>query len=288
MEQVKYNLDWDSHSDYLRNMLHEMRKKDDMTDVTLVCDDKKQIKAHKIILSACSSVFKNIIGEHTFPIIYLRGIQQQEIESILEFMYLGEATLSQSRMDEFLKIATDLEIKELSKNLNLERDEMEHIQVKTEEPEINIEIDEGELNNYEAHKTKQFEKSSANEVDQNDSNDSQTKCPKCEKVFSHRSNMRRHYKSVHKDVTDVNAGESGTGVDMHNGESEEDAEKSMDENYSNIFQTEQSESPEIEVNDSSNSETKCPKCEKAFSHRSNMRRHYKSVHKGITQTPLQF
>ena len=268
MEQVKYNLDWDSHSDYLRNMLHEMRKKDYMTDVTLVCDDKKQINAHKIILSACSSVFKNIIGEHTFPIIYLRGIQQQEIESILEFMYLGEATLSQSRMDEFLKIATDLEIKELSKNLNLERDEMEHIQVKTEEPEINIEIDEGE-------------------VDQNDSNDSQTKCPKCEKVFSHRSNMRRHYKLVHKDVTDVNAGESGTGVDMHNGESEEDAEKSMDENYSNIFQPEQSESPEIEVNDSSNSETKCPKCEKAFSHRSNMRRHYKSVHKSITQTHLQ-
>ena len=99
--------------------------------------------------------------------------------------------------------------------------------------------------------------------------------------------MRRHYKSAHKDVTDVNAGESGTGVDMHYGESEEDAEKSMDENCSNIFQTEQPESPETEVNDSSDSQTKCPKCEKAFSHRSNMRRHYKSVHKGIKQTHLQ-
>ena len=40
-------------------MLHEMMKSNELTDVTLVCDDKKQFKAHKIVLSACSTVFKN-------------------------------------------------------------------------------------------------------------------------------------------------------------------------------------------------------------------------------------
>ena len=62
-------------------------------NVTLVCDDKKQFKAHKIVLSACSSVFRRIIKDlpKNGSVIYLRGIQHQEMESILEYMYLGGA-----------------------------------------------------------------------------------------------------------------------------------------------------------------------------------------------------
>ena len=60
MHQEKYNLHWHTYSDHLREMFHEMMKSDELTDVTLVCDDKKQFKAHKIVLSACSSVFKSI------------------------------------------------------------------------------------------------------------------------------------------------------------------------------------------------------------------------------------
>ena len=88
-------------------MLHEMMKSNDFTDVTLVCDDKRQFKAHKIVLSACSSVFKSIINDlpHNNSVIYLRGIQHEEMESILEFMYLGVATFYQERMNEFLNVA---------------------------------------------------------------------------------------------------------------------------------------------------------------------------------------
>ena len=59
----KHNLNWHTYSDHLREMLHEMMKSNELTDVTLVCDDKKQFKAHKIVLSACSSVFKSIIND---------------------------------------------------------------------------------------------------------------------------------------------------------------------------------------------------------------------------------
>ena len=93
MSQEKYNLNWHTYSDHLREMLHEMMKSNELTDVTLVCDDKRQFKAHKIVLSASSSVFKSIV--HDLPqnnsVIYLRGIQHQEMESILEFMHLGVA-----------------------------------------------------------------------------------------------------------------------------------------------------------------------------------------------------
>ena len=58
MTQEKYNLNWHTYSDHLREMLHEMMKSNELTDVTLVCDDKRQFKAHKIVLSACSYIFE--------------------------------------------------------------------------------------------------------------------------------------------------------------------------------------------------------------------------------------
>ena len=77
MYQEKYNLTWDSYSDHLRKMLLEMMKSNYLTDVTLICDDKKQFKAHKIVLSACSSALKIIIDDlpEYNSVIYLRGIQ---------------------------------------------------------------------------------------------------------------------------------------------------------------------------------------------------------------------
>ena len=84
MQSEKYKINWHTYSDHLREMLHEMMKSKELTDVTLVCDDKIQLKAHKIVLSACSSVFKCIINDlpQNSSVIYLRGIKHQEIESI--------------------------------------------------------------------------------------------------------------------------------------------------------------------------------------------------------------
>ena len=45
--------------------------------------------------------------------MYLRGIQFSEMESIMQFIYLGEATFYKERMVEFLDVAKSLEIKEL-------------------------------------------------------------------------------------------------------------------------------------------------------------------------------
>ena len=119
MNQEKYNLNWHTYSDHLTDMLHNMRKSENLTYVTLVCDDQKQFKAHKIVLSACSTVFKNIIDilPVNSSVIHLRGIQHQEMETILEFMYLGVATFYQERMNEFLNVAKMLEIKEISKDV---------------------------------------------------------------------------------------------------------------------------------------------------------------------------
>ena len=76
MHKEKYNINWHTYSDHLKEMLHEMMKSNELEVVTLVCDDKKQFKAHKIVLSACSSVFRRIIKDlpKNVSVINLRGI----------------------------------------------------------------------------------------------------------------------------------------------------------------------------------------------------------------------
>ena len=57
----KYTLNWDTFSDHLKFMFKDLYKEGSHSDVTLVSDDKTQYKTHKIVLSACSPVFKKII-----------------------------------------------------------------------------------------------------------------------------------------------------------------------------------------------------------------------------------
>ena len=113
----KYTLNWHTFSEHLNLMFKDLYKEGRYSDVTLVSDDQTQFKAHKIVLSACSPVFKKIIDSNPsqHPLIYLRGIQGYEMESILQFMYLGEGKFYQERMGEFIKVAKDLEVKDISK-----------------------------------------------------------------------------------------------------------------------------------------------------------------------------
>merc|ERR1739844_414689 len=126
----KYTLNWHTFSDHLQLMFKDLYEEEKHSDVTLVCDDQTQFKAHKIVLRACSPVFKKIIDNNPsqHPLIYLRGIQSYEMESILQFMYLGEGKFYYERMGEFIKVAKDLEVKEISKGVempNVEEDVME-------------------------------------------------------------------------------------------------------------------------------------------------------------------
>ena len=115
MHQEKYGLTWHTYSDHLKSMMKELMMDEDFSDVTLVTEDKKQIKANINILSACSPVFKDTLKKekNSSQVMYLRGIQFSEMESIMQFIYLGEATFFEERMNEFLAVAKSLEIKEL-------------------------------------------------------------------------------------------------------------------------------------------------------------------------------
>lgn len=110
------DISWSSHTDHLKKLFQEMLYSNELADVTLVCDDKKQFQVHKLVLSACSPVFKSIISENILPnqSIFLKGINSQEMKSILQFIYIGHTTVFQHRINNFLDAARSLEITEIS------------------------------------------------------------------------------------------------------------------------------------------------------------------------------
>ena len=120
--EEKYTLTWQSYSDHLREAMKDLMISSDFADVTLVTDDKQQIKAHRNILSACSPFFQNIFQLHSNianTVIYLRGIQHSEIESIMQLLYLGEARFHKDRISEFFQVSKDLEIKNMSTGIEM-------------------------------------------------------------------------------------------------------------------------------------------------------------------------
>ena len=121
MSGQKFDLTWQTFSSHAREMFRELLATNQFADVSLICHDLTKIQAHRIVLSACSSVFREILQGHKegHPVIYLRGVQRQELESLLQFMYNAEVSFSEDRLNEFLRVAKDLDIKEIAENVDL-------------------------------------------------------------------------------------------------------------------------------------------------------------------------
>ena len=87
------------------------------SDVTLACEDDQEIEAHKIVLACGSTFFKDIFvkTKHPNPFIYLKGVKKDELQNIIDFMYIGEVSIVKEQLERFLEIAQHFKIKGLEK-----------------------------------------------------------------------------------------------------------------------------------------------------------------------------
>ena len=226
----KYNVLWQDYNDHLRDMLHTMRKFDEFTDVTLICDDQREIHAHKVVLSACSPVLKAILQrkDNGVPIVYLKGIQFPEMESILQFIYLGQTTVEQQRITSFLDVAKNLEIKELSENIKVQKPAAEQSTRKVQLPVIprqtqapqsilvpnrTRDVDPIQTSPQVRLLTHRVDKSltkvldkvklkSSVTTDNRDTKEEFAKCGICHGVFRNAKLFMQHYKTAHSDASE--------------------------------------------------------------------------------------
>jgi len=117
MGSEKFCLRWNDFENNISSAFRELRDDKDFFDVTLACDDE-QIQAHKVILSACSPFFRNILrrNPHQNPLLYLKGVKYTDLQSVLNFMYHGEVNVAQEELNSFLAVAEDLRVKGLTQN----------------------------------------------------------------------------------------------------------------------------------------------------------------------------
>ena len=169
----KLKLTWQNLSSHRQELFRNLIETQQFTDVTLISDDQHEYRVHKFILSASSSVFQKLLSSNPLnSSIYLRGIHHEELESILQYFYLGEVTFYHERMNEFLNVAKDLDIKELSKH-----------------------VIDGDEHSERVHVDKSFVEENPVESDENQGNDASfSQIQECDYQSTLAANLQQHIK----------------------------------------------------------------------------------------------
>ena len=119
------------------------------------------------------------------------------MESILEFMYLGVATFYQERMNEFLNVANSLEIKEISKNVEFDDNNVNNEEQEISNNETNLETESQTKSVTDSTRSKQLIDSS--QV-QRTSEGVRHACNQCNQELTGRGSLYNHIKSKHEGV----------------------------------------------------------------------------------------
>ena len=111
-----FNFAWSQYQLQSKSLLQNIYKGEEFYDVTLVSEDEKFIKAHKVVLAASSEYFRRIMSlqSHANPFVIMRGISGDILDNIMKFLYLGETAVCQNNMEEFIQVSKSLKIKGLA------------------------------------------------------------------------------------------------------------------------------------------------------------------------------
>ena len=127
---------WESFESHLQSSHYDLYLTKQFADVTLVSDDLVTFPAHKTVLSTSSKIFKSLLEISTndqHPFLYLKDVMKEELEGILQYIYLGEANISEHRTDHFEMVLKYFGLYEMSSPIS----KSSSIMFKSEEKMIN-------------------------------------------------------------------------------------------------------------------------------------------------------
>ena len=158
-QSEQFCLKWNNFQENVCNAFSSMRKSDDFADVTFICEDEKQVKAHKVILGALSPFLNNILtkNKHVHPLIYMRGTTLDDLVSVLDFMYDGQANVFQQNIESFLALGNELKLKGLTDLPNKTSEDIPEVRQKGDKIQKSyLQIGVGETNPPDKYKSEEF------------------------------------------------------------------------------------------------------------------------------------
>ena len=227
---------------FQKNAVHSIQnlfEEEHLTDVTLVSHDDQQIYAHRIVLGSSSGFFKKLFSRNSankHPLVYLRGINYQELKALVTYIYKGEVELQKEDMESFFKTGFDLEVlglkdmEDFPQNQLEEPGEVSLIDDTVDNPRslaesIDLAYNDIKLENIEEirdpktnedkqkhiklpsklnhniSKTKEHRHTgNVNEQDSTHSRTSRLQCATCDKIFLDKQVLRKHIRRVHNTV----------------------------------------------------------------------------------------
>ena len=110
----KFSLKWNDFQSNVSRTFSLLRSEEEFFDVSLVGDNQKTISAHKLVLSASSPYFKQILthNKHSHPLLCL-DISSEELRCVLDYIYQGEVQVHQDELDRFLEVAQRFQLEGL-------------------------------------------------------------------------------------------------------------------------------------------------------------------------------
>ncbi|RZC32207.1 bric-a-brac 1-like [Asbolus verrucosus] len=174
-----YNLRWNSYVSNLINAFTNHQSQETLVDVTLSCEGHF-IKAHRLVLSACSVYFQKIFETHIGSqlLVLLNDVKFKDLELVIQFMYKGEVKVADSEMQNFLSLGKMLQVKGLC---SVELQDKQKSQLNGEERNCNDKLTQVSLTESSSdNKTKKSPECKTNnklKIDQSDQTSDVTKEP---------------------------------------------------------------------------------------------------------------
>ncbi|KAK9499690.1 hypothetical protein O3M35_002693 [Rhynocoris fuscipes] len=115
MAVQQFCLRWNNHQPNFISVFTSLLTNESLVDVTLAAEGK-QLQAHKVVLSACSTYFQSLFAANPcqHPIVILKDIKYSDLKTMVDFMYYGEVNVSQDQLPAILKTAETLKVKGLA------------------------------------------------------------------------------------------------------------------------------------------------------------------------------
>jgi len=120
----EFCLKWNNHRTTIISVMDTLLEEESLVDVTLSADGQF-IRAHRVILSACSpyfrQLFKSSFLNDKHPIIIMKDVDFENLKSLVEYMYKGEANVPQHMLPSFIQTAESLQIRGLAEGASKQK-----------------------------------------------------------------------------------------------------------------------------------------------------------------------
>ncbi|XP_055585859.1 broad-complex core protein isoforms 1/2/3/4/5 isoform X3 [Uranotaenia lowii] len=125
-------LRWNNYQSSITSAFENLRDDEDFVDVTLACDGRS-LKAHRVVLSACSPYFRELLKSTPckHPVIVLQDVAFTDLHALVEFIYHGEVNVHQRSLSSFLKTAEVLRVSGLTQQQADETPNLAQVQTST-------------------------------------------------------------------------------------------------------------------------------------------------------------